>query len=138
MKVNFGVVMCAGVINNKPVNAVCFGLLTTATLGDVLLKISQDDDVIQTIQKIQVNEQKPVFFGVRIAIDGVEFPIIAAKPSKEVSKQMLFNAIHALTVAFFDELASETISGSTKEISPISDEEIAAIALEFLTDGQGN
>ena len=136
--VNFGVVMCAGVMNNKPVDAVCFGLLRTETLVDVLSKINEDDTVIQTIRKIQVNEQKPIFFGVRIAVDGVEFPVIIAEPRKEVSKQMLFNAIHALTVAFFDELASETISGSTKKISPISDEEIAAIMSEFFTDGKGS
>ena len=138
MKVDFGVVMCAGVINNKPVNAVCFDLLITATLGDVLLKISQDDEVIQTIRKIQVNEQKPVFFGVCIAIDGVEFPVIAAEPSKEVSKQMLFNAIHALTVAFFDEIVTQKTSHNREDDCPISDEEIAAIMSEFFTNGQGS
>ena len=136
--VNFGVVMCAGVVNNEPVGAVCFGLLSTATLGDVLLKLSLDDQVIQTIRKIQVIEQKPIFFGVRITVDDIEFPLIAAEPSKEVSKQMLFNAIHALTVAFFDELVAQKTSRNREDDCPIADEEIAAIMSGFFTDGKGS
>ena len=136
--VNFGVVMCTGVMNNQPVDAARFGLLRTETLIDVLSKINEDDIVIQTIRKIQVIEQKPIFFGVHITVDGIEFPLIAAEPSKEVSKQMLFNAIHALTTAFFDEIVTQKTSHNREDDCPISDEEIAAIMSEFFTDGKGS
>ena len=140
MRVRFSVLLCTALIEQKPINGAAVGIFETDSITNVLNAIHQDDNLVYVIKKTQIEMKRPLFVGVRIEVDGEEFPDIRRNaPCTDISKEILSEGVHALTAMFFDEVVSTTcVSEKNDDDFPIPDEEVAAIMSGFFTDGKGN
>lgn len=137
MRVRFSVLLCTSLIEQKPIDGAAVGIFETDSITNVLNAIHQDDNLVHVIKKAQIELKRPLFVGVRIEVNGEEFPDIRrSAPCTDVSKEILSEAVHALTAMFFDEVVGN--SESDGEDRQASDEEIAAIMSGFFTNGKGS